>query len=304
MKHSKIGSLMVTDVVSVTPETPFKEVAKLLAVQGISGLPVPDTDDKVLGVISESDLMLRQAAAAPERGHRAWLSWLSRRGRGSGFAEAKARAMNAGDLMSQPAITVHANNSIADAARTMAQHRVERLPVVDEENRLVGIVTRRGLLHVFLSPDPVIRREVVEEVPVRTLWLAPDTVAVHVLDGVVTLEGQLERLSDIPVAVRLIQEVGGVVFGNDKLTCRYNDSSLRPAEQTLLGLADEMGAEAGSPVHAYEFEAAAVRDVCEKDPVIDHALCTYVGGVIADRLRAARGRLLDLYAPYGSGQMP
>ncbi|WKX68998.1 CBS domain-containing protein [Streptomyces sp. XD-27] len=239
MKHCKIGSLMVTDVVSVVPETPFKDVAKLLAVHDISGLPVLDPDDRVLGVISESDLMLRQTGDAPERRHHTGPSRLWHPGRGTGLAEAKAHATSAGDLMSRPAITVHADDTIAEAARTMARHRVERLPVVDEENRLVGIVTRRDLLQVFLRPDPDIRREVIQEVLVGTLWLAPDTVAVHVLDGVVTLEGQLERLSDIPVAVRLTQQVDGVVSVNEKLTYRYDDSHLRPAEQTLLGLADE-----------------------------------------------------------------
>lgn len=65
-----------------------------------------------------------------------------------------------------------------------------------------------------------------------------------------------------------------------------------------------LGAEAGSPVHAYAFDAAAVRELCGKDPALDHALCISVAGVIADRLRAARVRLLDLYAPYGAGQVP
>ncbi|MDT0467423.1 Crp/Fnr family transcriptional regulator [Streptomyces gibsoniae] len=65
-----------------------------------------------------------------------------------------------------------------------------------------------------------------------------------------------------------------------------------------------LGAEAGSPVRAYEFDAAAVRELCKKDPAFDHALCIYIAGVIADRLRAARVRLLDLYAPYGAGDVP
>jgi CRP-like cAMP-binding protein len=65
-----------------------------------------------------------------------------------------------------------------------------------------------------------------------------------------------------------------------------------------------LGAEASSTVRAYEFDAAAVREMCKKDPALDHALCIYVAGVIADRLRAARVRLLDLYAPYGAGDVP
>ncbi|MER6410102.1 cyclic nucleotide-binding domain-containing protein [Streptomyces humidus] len=65
-----------------------------------------------------------------------------------------------------------------------------------------------------------------------------------------------------------------------------------------------LGAEAASPVRAYEFDAAAVRALCAEDPRLDHELCTYVSGVLARRLRAARVRLLDLYAPYGAGEVP
>ncbi|MFD5256326.1 Crp/Fnr family transcriptional regulator [Streptomyces bobili] len=65
-----------------------------------------------------------------------------------------------------------------------------------------------------------------------------------------------------------------------------------------------LGAEAGSPVRAYEFDAAAVLEMCGKDPVLKHALYVYVAGVIADRLRATRTRLLDLYVPYGAGPVP
>lgn len=162
MKHSKIGSLMVNDVVSVIPQTPFKEVAKLLAVHRISGLPVIDTDDKVLGVISESDLIFRQAGVPPELDavRSARLAWRSPSAGGADTArsaDTKVHAMSAGELLSQLSITVQADDTIALAARAMAQHRVERLPAVDGEGRLVGIVTRRDLLQVFLRPDPDIR---------------------------------------------------------------------------------------------------------------------------------------------------
>ncbi|ARF53402.1 CBS domain-containing protein [Streptomyces gilvosporeus] len=209
MKHSRVSRLMVNEVVTVIPQTPFKEVVKLLAVHRISGLPVVDSDDRVLGVISESDLMLRQAGEVPGQG-----------------PDTRANALTAEELMSRPAVTVRAGDSIAEAARTMARHRVERLPVVDDEDRLVGIVTRRDLLQLFLRPDADIRRAVVEELD-DTLWLSAGAVTVHVIDGVVTLEGQLERGSDIPIAVRLTQQVDGVVSVVDRLTCRIDDSGLR-----------------------------------------------------------------------------
>lgn len=172
MKHNKVGSVMTTEVVRAEYGTPFKEVARLLGEHRISGLPVVDEDEKVIGVISETDLMIRQAETPdpyePKKHHR--LAVLSRDAR---TRAVKTRARTAGQLMTEPPVTVHADNSIVEAARTMAQHHVERLPVLDEENRLVGIVTRRDLLSVFLRPDEEMRREIVEEVLVRALAGAP-----------------------------------------------------------------------------------------------------------------------------------
>ncbi|GGV32038.1 CBS domain-containing protein [Streptomyces spectabilis] len=238
MKHSKVGSVMTRDVVTAGYGTPFKEVARLLASHRISGLPVVDADGQVIGVLSETDLMIRQAEAedpyAPAPAVR-WHKLLP----GARRAAAKAHARMAGQLMSQPARTVHADDTIVEAARTMARHRVERLPVVDDEERLVGIVTRRDLLQVFLRPDAEIRREVVQQVLVDTLWLAPHTLTVDVLDGVVTLCGQLERRSEVSVAVRMTQQTDGVVAVVDKLTYRYDDSHLRPTDEALKGVADD-----------------------------------------------------------------
>ncbi|MEU1673119.1 CBS domain-containing protein [Streptomyces roseifaciens] len=235
MKHCKTGTVMKDDVVRAEPDTPFKEVARLLAEHRISGLPVVDARGKVLGVISETDLLTRPAAGpgGPERRLR-----LPRLGRAARRSAAKARARTAEQLMTAPAVTVRAGDSIAEAARTMARHRVERLPVVDEENRLVGIVTRRELLQVFLRTDADIRREVVDEVLVRTLWLAPHAVDVAVADGVVTLAGELEQRSEVQVALRMTKEIDGVVAVVDKLTHRVDDSRLRPDEQALHGVAD------------------------------------------------------------------
>lgn len=241
MKHSKIGSVMTTEVVRVGYGTPFKDVARLLAQNRISGLPVVDADEKVIGVISETDLLVRQAEAPdPYRPPRRFrLPQLPRLRLGARTNRTKAGARTAGQLMSQPAITVSADDTIAEAARTMARHKVERLPVVDEKDRLVGIVTRRDLLQVFLRPDDQIRREVVEEVLVRTMWLSPQTISISVQDGVVTLDGQLERRSEIPIAVHMTREVDGVVAVVDKLGYQLDDSNVQPTDQAMHGVTDE-----------------------------------------------------------------
>ncbi|MDI9883357.1 CBS domain-containing protein [Streptomyces sp. HNM0645] len=222
MKTSKVGEVMTPDVIQACQETPLKDVAQLLARHRISGLPVVDADDKVLGMISATDLVRRQASQArPAQGIRSWLPALRRKAR---VAAAKARAMTAGQLMSTPAITVHPEQRVADAARVMERHRIERLPVVDEEDRLIGIATRRDLLRVFLRTDEEIRQEIIGEVLTHAMRLPPHTVVVSVHDGTATLEGRLERRSDIPVAVQLSWRVDGVVGVMNGLTFRVDDT--------------------------------------------------------------------------------
>ncbi|MFF8713232.1 CBS domain-containing protein [Streptomyces sp. NPDC015184] len=198
MKHVKVGDLMTDNVVSVLPGTSFREMAKLLAEHGISGLPVLDEDDHVVGVVSESDLLAR-------------------------------RALTAQKLMTAPAVTVHAEEAVADAARLMVRRGVERLPVVDEEERLVGIVTRRDLLCVFLRPDAEIRRRIREEVLADAADPPEDAVDVHVLDGVVTLVGRVRRRSRAVLLLRLAERVEGVVAVVDRLSAREDDTRLAPS---------------------------------------------------------------------------
>ncbi|MER5600828.1 CBS domain-containing protein [Streptomyces sp. NPDC002265] len=237
MKPTRTGALMVGDVVTARCDTPFKEVAGLLEEHRISGLPVIDEDRKVIGVISETDLVLRQAREPETAGVRArcrrLLSARARR------AAAKSRATTAGGVMSRPAVTVCADATVAEAARLMTEHRVERLPVVDEAGVLVGIVTRRDLLQVFLRTDDEIQRDVQQEVFVNTLWLAPNTVEAAVRNGVVTLTGRLERRSDIPVAIRVTRRLDGVVDVVDHLSYRIDDKPPQPTGLAVHGVADD-----------------------------------------------------------------
>lgn len=235
MMHNKVGSVMTTDVVHADYGTPFKEVARMLADRRISGLPVIDEDDKVIGVISETDLVARQAATPGRHGRR-----LARLTRGARRQTAKVHARTAGRLMTRPPVTSHADDTIAEAARTMARCQVERLPVLDEADRLVGIVTRRDLLQVFLRPDAEIRTEVIEDVLVDTLGLPPRAVDVFVVEGVVTLTGHVERKSEKSMALLMTARIDGVVGVVDELTYRLDDTRLRTGEpQTRHGVADD-----------------------------------------------------------------
>ncbi|MEV6613124.1 CBS domain-containing protein [Streptomyces sp. NPDC051051] len=202
MTHRTVGEVMTGDVVEARRTTPFKEVVRLLDHHRISGLPVIDDDDKVLGVVSGTDLVRAQARRS-----------------GHGLVG----AVTAADLMSSPAITVHPEQSVPDAARLMERRGVERLPVVDEEDRLIGIATRRDLLRVFLRTDEDLSRQVSEEVVGRTLGLPPDAVLVSVRDGVVTLDGRVEARSQVPEAVRAAWRLEGVVGVVNALTFRVDD---------------------------------------------------------------------------------
>ncbi|MFM9442503.1 CBS domain-containing protein [Streptomyces acidiscabies] len=230
MQLIKVGALMTHEVVTARYGTPFKEVVRLLDEHRISGLPVVDEDGTVIGVISATDLVPHQAERPGVR-HR--LSSRARR------AAAKSRARTAGGIMTAPAVTVRADATVTEAARLMAARRVERLPVVDDENRLAGIVTRHDLLHVFLRPDAEILRAVRQDVLVDTLWLVPQTIDVSVREGVVSLTGRLERRSEIAIAVGMTRRLDGVVDVVDHLTYRIDDTRLRPAEQALHGVADD-----------------------------------------------------------------
>lgn len=223
MSRSTVATVMTREVVTVTPETPYKEIVQLLAEHKISGVPVVDAEDRVLGVISEADLLTKKEFHDGPRG--LW-SRLTRRGR---LARRKAAATVAGDLMSAPPVTVRPETTIVAAARVMDSHRIKRLPVVDEAGRIIGVVSRPDLLRVFLRSDEEIRRQVVTDVFERSLWMNPALVHVTVSDGVVTLEGTLERKTLIPLAVSLTQAVDGVVDVIDRLKFDVDDTKISDA---------------------------------------------------------------------------
>ncbi|MCC3766170.1 CBS domain-containing protein [Streptomyces sp. UNOC14_S4] len=182
---------MTREVAHTCRDTTFADLMLLLDRRRVSGVPVVDDDDKVLGVVSEADLIRHQAAGV-------------RASRRSGTG-------TVAKLMSTPAVTVHPEQRVSDAARVMERHHVNRLPVVDEEDRLIGIITRHDLLRVFLRTDEEIRAEVAEEVLGRALGLPPGAVSVSVVDGVVTLDGRVSRGLDVWAAVRLAWRVDGVI---------------------------------------------------------------------------------------------
>jgi CBS domain-containing protein len=210
--------------------TGFKEIAGLLAEYRISALPVVDDLGRLVGVVSEADLLLKEAFG-PGDHHRLVESRRTRR------EHAKAGALVARDLMTSPAVTIGPEALIVEAARLMHDKAVKRLPVVDGDGRVVGIVTRSDLLRVFLRPDALIREDIVEGLIVKTLWMDPNSVQVHVNGGVVDLFGQVDRKSDIRVLTNMVGGLDGVVGVVERLRYRYDDTrASSPDLSPLMGL--------------------------------------------------------------------
>jgi CBS domain-containing protein len=214
---SLVRDVMTTEVVAVQPWTPFREIVNRLAEHRISAAPVLDAEGNVLGVVTEADLLLKQEH--PDLELNVPLVW-SRRRR---LEREKAAAVVAGKLMTTPAVTVPPTATVTEAARRMHAAGVKRLPVVDEAGRLVGIVSRADLLKVFTRPDNAIRRDIMEEVIVGDFMMDPSRFFIHVDDGVVVLQGRVERRSLIPYVVRAVHGVEGVVRVEDRLTFDVDD---------------------------------------------------------------------------------
>jgi CBS domain-containing protein len=223
MRYWRIKDVMTHEVVRTGRGTSFKQVARLLSEHRISGLPVVDDEQKVLGVISETDLLQHQTPRA--EGHGRGHVHLPRLTHAARTAARKARAGTAEHLMTRPAVTVTPEQYVTEAARAMREHKVERLPVVDDKDRLVGIVTRGDLLRVFLRTDEETRRDVIEQVT-RGVGLPRHEVDVTVDAGVVTLRGHLEGRGDVELAAQIAAHVDGVVAVADRLTHRPN--TIRP----------------------------------------------------------------------------
>ena len=207
----RVSDVMSTDVVTVGKGASCKEVARIMTDRRVNAVPVVTDDGRVMGMVSEADVLRKQ-----ERDFSRFAAGLPRRTRRE---RAQARARCAAELMSSPAITIHPDAPVGAAARLMNGHRIRRLPVVDPSGKLIGIVSRRDLLSVFVRPDKEIADEV-RGVLGGILLEQPGNAEVTVREGVVILSGSLARAELIPVAERLASGVDGVVAVVCKLTAR------------------------------------------------------------------------------------
>jgi len=209
--NATVKDVMSTEVVAVRREVTFKEIAATLRRYRVSALPVVDDTGKVLGVVSEADLLAKEALADPgvvaEVLHRKDVR--------------KAEGLTAGDLMTGEVVTVSPQDPVEQAARVMHFMRVKRLPVVNSGGQLVGIISRADVLAVFDRTDEDVRKDIVDGVLLHEYLVDPRQFRVTVESGVVTMEGTPETAAFGRALIRKVRHVPGVVAVRDRLS--YSD---------------------------------------------------------------------------------
>jgi CBS-domain-containing membrane protein len=210
--NAKVKDVMTGEVVAVRREAPFKEMATRLRQYRVSAFPVIDENRRVIGVVSEADLLAKEALAGEHAGIPAALTGILHH-----KDYKKAEGLTAGDLMTHPAVTVRAEDAVEHAARLMYTLQVKRLPVVDAGGYLVGIVSRAD------------HSEIVNDVILRDFLIDPAVFTVTVADGVVTIKGNPETADLGHNLVAKIRHVQGVVAVDDEL-------AYPPPERSVAGL--------------------------------------------------------------------
>jgi CBS domain-containing protein len=221
----KIEALMTKDVVTVAPDASLKDAAALLSAKRISGAPVCDESNVVLGVISEADIIRKEQGLSPDvHGVARWFTRL--------FDQEvdKVEARTVGQAMTAPALTVRPFDAVSKAARLMVEHRINRLPVI-VDGKLAGIVTRADLVRAFHRTDEEIAEQIRDEVLVHALWLGPEELDLTVRDGLVTITGAVDTESDARVVEQLVRGIPGVVDVAADVHARHPD---KPARRSVI----------------------------------------------------------------------
>ena len=205
-----VKDVMTTRVVAVRKDASFKEMAEMLRHTRISAFPVVDDAGRVIGVVSEADLLVKEAVQADGTSLLAALRHIKE--------DDKATGITAGDLMTGPAVTIGPDAPVEEAARLMYDRRVKRLPVVNGTGHLIGLISRTDVLSVFIRPDTDIRHEVTDEVIRGGSLVRPQGFSVTVHDGVVTLSGRPENDRAGRDLIEAVRHIEGVVSVRDQLS--------------------------------------------------------------------------------------
>jgi CBS domain-containing protein len=199
-----VKDIMTGDVAAVSSDTSYREMIDLLRDRRVSGLPVVDAEGIVVGVVSETDLLTRALEQRP--------------GRWPHHSHGSGAELTACELMTQPAMTTSPDEPVADAARLMSARKLRRLPVVDGQGHLVGIVCRSDVLSVFSRPAEDIYREITQDVILDGFFTDPARFTVTVNDGIVTLAGEPGSTVLGRNIADQVRHVEGVVAVRDRFT--------------------------------------------------------------------------------------
>jgi CBS domain-containing protein len=228
-RHRTVSDVMTSRVHVASPAAPFKLLVRLIEENRVSAIPIVDETGVPLGIVSESDLLLKQRRLELETSRDFRHLQKGRRER------AKAAGAVASDVMTSPAITVTSDASLRDAARLMQESNVRRLVVVDARGRIAGIVSRSDLLQVFLRSDEDLLEEIVGRL-IPAVLVSPDhSVSVEVSWNIATLSGEVDRKSDAGILARLTQELDGIVGVVDRLSYRWDDADNTPVRAVSRG---------------------------------------------------------------------
>jgi CBS domain-containing protein len=198
----RVRQLMTEKVLTVAPDMALRDAARTLVDHRVSGVPVV-TDGAVVGVLSEGDIVTKASGGTDRAGLLTWLF-------DPGVDNARIAAKTVGEAMTAPAVTIGPNRPVHEAARTMVEHSINRLPVV-ENGALVGIVSRADIVRAFTRTDMELAEEIRDDILRRTFWTEPGTVTVLVSEGRVTLAGEVETEADMEMLPLFVSRVPGVI---------------------------------------------------------------------------------------------
>jgi CBS domain-containing protein len=218
-RRQTVADVMTSRVHVARPMTPFKRLVQLIEENRISAIPIVDELGIPVGIVSESDLLLKERRAELES-EKSLLHPRRRR-----LERSKSVGVVASEIMTTPPITVRSSATLPDAARLMQARNVRRLIVVDERDRIAGIVSRSDLLQVFLRSDDDLRDEMLSTIVPSVVMEGARAVKVTVRWSVVTLKGEVDRRSDVEILDRMTKELDGVVDVDNRLRYRWDDGS-------------------------------------------------------------------------------
>jgi CBS domain-containing protein len=227
-RRRTVSDVMTSHVHVASPLAPFKLLVRLIEENRVSAIPIVDQRGVPIGIVSESDLLLKERRSELEASN--GLLHLNKRRR----ERTKAAATVASEVMTTPPITVALDTSLSEAARLMQEKNVRRLVVVDPRGRIAGIVSRSDLLQVFLRTDKDLRNEIASSLIPAILLSQDDAVGVAVSWNIVTLSGEVDRKSDADLLTRAARDLDGVVAVVDRLSYRWDDTNSAPIQPIPL----------------------------------------------------------------------